>query len=120
LRTLCRDQREQWYRTFGTFPLQSIQYVRGPRLLAERFGRVEFRFRLEVRSGGIMYCQSRAAMQVGCWWLPLPVWLSPQVAAEEMPGQTPHQTRVHVTVRLPLAGMLLEYQGQMETQDIPT
>jgi hypothetical protein len=118
LRVVRRDQSEQWTRTFGKFPLQSIQYARDTRLLAERFVRLEFHFRLEVRSGGICYCQSRTLVRVGCWWLPLPVWLSPRVVAEEMPGQSPDQTRVRVTIKLPLVGMLLDYQGQMETQEI--
>jgi Domain of unknown function (DUF4166) len=120
LRRLRVQDGEQWNRTFGKFRLQSTQYARDTRLLAECFGRLEIRFRLEVRSGGICYCQCGAAVRVGSLWLPLPLWLSPRVAGEEMPGQTSNQTRVRVTVQLPLVGRALEYEGQMQTQEIPT
>jgi hypothetical protein len=119
LRRRCVEGGEQWDRTFGDFRLQSTQYVVAPRVLGERFGRLEFRFRLEVRSSGICYCQCGTAVRVGRMSLSLPGWLSPRVAGEEMPTPASHQVRVRVTVHLPLVGALLEYTGQINTQEIP-
>jgi len=117
LRMLRRGECEEWLRSFGEFPLNSIQHIHTRSVLAERFGRFEVRFRVEVRSGGICYRQCRGAVRlIGCW-LPLPMWLSTRIDAAETPGQAPNRTRVHVTVRLPLAGLLLEYRGEMETQE---
>jgi hypothetical protein len=38
------------------------------------------------------------------------------VEAQEMPGDSEYQTRVRVTVRLPMVGLLIDYQGQMELE----
>lgn len=108
---------EIWHRRFGSFPLDSTQYVQGPGILAERFGRIEFRFKVEARDGGIYFHQTRAFIRIGRCKLPLPAGLGPRVDAQEMPGDSPYQTRVRVTVRLPVVGLLIDYQGQMEPQE---
>lgn len=120
LRRVHVQEGEQWNRMFGDFPLQSTQCALDGQLLAERFGRLELRFRLEVCCGGIRYCQCGAAIRGGWLSLRLPVWIIPRVTAEEMPAETPHQTRVRVKVRLPVVGTILEYQGQMQTQEMST
>jgi len=113
LRIIRRGDKEEWSRTFGQFPLNSIQYARDG-LLGERFGRMEFWCKLEVRDGGICFLQRRAAICFGRRSLPLPVWVSPQVVGTEMPGRTADETRVCVSVSLRLIGKIFEYQGLMK------
>jgi len=115
-----KNSQEQWSRNFSSFSLQTLQYLHDNRLLAECFGKLEFLFQLEVHTGGIHFRQRRAALCLGRWRLPLFPWLSPQIVAEEMPGKTEHQTCVHVSVRLPLVGMLIDYRGQMQFPEVPT
>jgi hypothetical protein len=112
------EQFEQWDRTFGKFAFQTTQHRRG-HILVERFGRLEFHFRLDVRGGGICYHQCGAAARIGSSWTPLPAWVCPRIAADEMPGETADQTRVHVTIRIPIIGALMDYQGQMRSQEAP-
>jgi len=109
---------EIWHRKFGTFPLESTQLVPCAGVLVERFGNIEFRFKVQVRDGGIHFHQTRASIFVGRCKLPLPAWLGPRVEAQEMPGEMEYQTRVRVTVRLPIVGLLVDYKGLMERQEV--
>jgi len=111
---------EIWHRTFGSFPLESTQHVPCAGVLVERFGNIEFRFKIQVRDGGIHFHQTRVSLLVGRCKLPLPAWLGPRVEAQEMPGDSEYQTRVRVTVRLPIVGLLIDYQGQMAMRETAT
>ena len=53
---------EQWRRTFDDRCLDTRQYRAGDGELAERFGVIEFRFRLEVSEGSLLYRQLEAAI----------------------------------------------------------
>jgi Domain of unknown function (DUF4166) len=119
LHVKSNNSHEHWSRTFGNFSLQTLQYSHDNHLLAERFGKLEFLFQLEVRAGGICFRQRRAAICLGRLRLPLLPSLSPKIFAEETPGKSENQTCVHVTVRLPLLGMLIDYQGQMHSPEVP-
>jgi Domain of unknown function (DUF4166) len=114
------ERSERWERLFGDFPLNSILQLRGRDVLVERFGRVEFHFRLGVIDGGIQYRQCGAAVLVGRWWMSLPRWLSPRIVAEEMPGDALGQTQVRVTIGIPIFGTLLEYRGRMQSLESAT
>jgi len=109
---------EIWHRTFGTFPLESTQHVPCAGVLVEHFGSLIFRFKVQVRDGGIHFQQTRVSIRVGRCELPLPSWLGPRVDAQEMPEETENQTRVRVTVRLPIVGLLIDYQGRIEQPEI--
>jgi len=98
LRVERKESCEIWRRKFGSFPLESTQHVPCAGRLFERFGKIEFRFKVDARDGGIRFHQIRAAICVGRCKLPLPAWLGPRVDAQEMPGETENQTRVRVTV----------------------
>ncbi len=112
---------ERWLRTFGNCPLVTTQREYRNRLLAERTGMIEFRFRLDVLPGGLCYRQIGAALRLGPWGIALPPWMSPQVEArEEANDADPNQTQVHVQVTLPLIGLLLSYEGCIRTQVLPS
>lgn len=109
---------EIWHRKFGTFPLESTQHVPCAGVLVERFGNIEFRFKVQVRDGGIHFQQTRVSLRVGRCKLPVRSWLGPRVEAQELPGEMEYQTRVRVTVRLPIVGLLVDYKGLMERQEV--
>ena len=118
LRIIRRGNHEEWNRTIGTRSMRTRQYAVDGRILREGFGPFEISFKLEVSAGGIHYHQTRSAIRIGCVSLPLPHAFSPRVAASELPGPTPHSTQVCVTIHLPIVGLLIRYEGQMETPEV--
>ena len=99
---------ERWTRHVGRHAMASTLWA-NERLLFERLGLVTFGFRLEARNGGIDWLVQRVRV-LGV--LPLPAaWFS-QVAAREWAAGA----RYHFDVRaaLPLAGLLVHYQGGLD------
>src|SRR5262249_4658793 len=107
---------ERWFRAFGGRRLVTMQRERRG-LLAERFGVLEFLYRLQVVEQGLEYDQKVVALALGPFLLRLPFWLSPRVVARESPGKGPHHTQVDVRVTHPLLGLLLAYKGQLERKE---
>ena len=118
LRVERKGSSEVWRRNFGSFPLESTQQVSRAGTLVERFGGIEFCFKVQARDSGIHFRQTRAAICVGRCRVPLPAWLGPRVEAQEMPGNSEYQTCVRVTVRLPIVGLLIDYHGQIAQPEI--
>lgn len=88
--------------------------------MAERFGALEFRFRLQVVDGGIVYQQVAATLVLGPWPVRLPRWMAPRIVATEMPSPDHGpgaNVRVHVSA--PLAGDLLSYTGSIACEEDP-
>ncbi len=109
---------EKWLRQIGASRLPTLQSQLSDGTLAERFGLMEFCFRLAVIDGGIHYIQHRAALRIGFIRVPLPCWLSPQIRAVERPTGTEHEpTHVYVAIDLPLLGFLVSYEGDFHIED---
>ena len=108
----ARGDREHWERTFDGRRFATLQY-RWHDDLAERFGLLQFRFRLQVCDGSLLYIQRQAA--VLCWPVPLPI---PALCAPRMEAREDRAApkRVHVEVRvvLPGIGLLISYAGIVE------
>lgn len=102
---------------FAGRALVSEQYESLGGLLAERFGLLDIRFRLEVVDHALCFHQAGAALSVGPLRVPLPRWLVPQVTAREwaLPGQ--RCVQVAVSMHVPLAGLLLAYEGSIEIEE---
>jgi hypothetical protein len=111
---------ETWLRLFDGKPVVTEQRaVSG--LLAERFGALEFRFRLSFADHAIHYRQVGVMLRVGLPVfpeIPLPGWASPQVSARETAGASEMETRVRVEVSAPLAGLLFSYEGELRREQI--
>jgi hypothetical protein len=114
--TSCADG-ERWRRTFGGRRLDTRQYDVGDAVLAEQIGILEFRFRLEVSAGDLLYRQTEAALLCGPVRLRLPAACAPRIEARETPAGA-REVRVHVGVTLPALGSLLTYDGTMNFEDI--
>ena len=110
------DDGERWLRTFGDRRLDTRQYEAGDRVLAERIGLLEFRFRLEASAGSLVFRQLDAALLVGSVRLRLPATWAPTVEAREDPAGA-RCVRVHVRVALPGLGPVLTYDGTIDIED---
>ena len=108
---------EEWVRLFDRRRLTTWQRRSGASELAERFGLLEFRFRLYASAvGGLVYVQRDAALRLGPFRVRIPASWAPRVEARESPAG-PGRVEIVVRVALPLVGPLITYEGFMTTQD---
>lgn len=110
---------ERWLRTFEGRRLATRQYQVGECGLAERFGVMEFRFRLETSEGSLLYRQLASAFVFGPVRLRFPALIAPRIEAREDPAGA-HQIRVHVSVALPLVGPVVTYDGLIDIEEFRT
>lgn len=108
------ESREKWCRVIGDCAFSTTQVATRDGLLAERFGVVELRFRLEVHGGDLVFVQAEAAMRIGGVTLRLPMFVVPRVSARE--GLEPGGSRLRVSVSLdaPVLGRLVSYSGTVD------
>jgi hypothetical protein len=104
------DGGERWQRAFGGRRFETFQYRTAEAELAERYGLLEFRFRLEVSDGNLHFIQREAAMRIGIGRVRLPRHLAPRVRAQER-AAAPGQVHIAVSVTLPGIGLLIGYDG---------
>jgi hypothetical protein len=89
-----------------------------PNAIAERFGCLEFHFRLETEDGATRYRQIGAWLRIGPIRVLLPWMLAPHVdGLERQIGRDAFN--VHVRVTWPLSGPILEYDGDVHIEDPP-
>jgi uncharacterized protein DUF4166 len=112
-----RADGDHWLRTFSGRHLETRQYHSSGSELAERFGVLEFRFRLEPsEDGGIRYVQRSVEFLLGPVRVPVPASWGPRVEAREAPAG-PRRVVVAVRVALPAVGPLITYDGCMTIED---
>ena len=108
---------EHWRRTFNGRHLKTRQYESNTSELAEQFGVLEFRFRLDASGGNLLYVQQEAAVLVGPVRLRIPAAWAPRVEAREDPAG-PTRIKVAVRVVLPGIGQLIAYDGFVDIEDL--
>ena len=114
-------QSEKWLRVFDGKPVVTVQRESPAGLLAERFGALEFQFRLRFADHTIHYEQVGVILRLQRPLLlevPLPTWASPHVSAWESAGENEMETCVSVEVSPPLGGLLFSYEGKMRGQGV--
>jgi hypothetical protein len=111
-----RDGREEWRRTLNGRSLRTEQYQRTVHTLAERYGLLEFRFRLAARDGALVYRQREASLLFGPLRLPIPSLLAPQIDARETAAPA-SGIDFSVRVDLPWFGLLMAYSGTIFVED---
>jgi hypothetical protein len=114
-------QCETWLRLFDGKPVVTVQRESVNGLLAERFGPLEFRFRLSFADHTIHYRQVGVILRLALPFLPgipLPGWASPHVSAWETAGASEMETRILVEVSAPLAGLLFSYEGTLRREQV--
>lgn len=109
---------EIWQRSFGEQKLVSRQYAGRDGLLAERFGCLELRLRLEAARGALRFLPAGSALAFGGLRIRLPGRMSPRVEGRvsAAPGAG-DRLEVSVTVAAPLAGLLLAYEGYLDMEE---
>jgi len=108
---------EHWQRTFNGRHLKTRQYESNTFELAEQFGVLEFRFRLDASGGNLLYVQREAAILFGPVRLRIPAAWAPRVEAREDPAG-PTRIKVAVRVVLPGIGQLIAYDGFVDIEDL--
>ena len=108
---------EHWQRTFNGRHLKTRQYESNTSELAEQFGVLEFRFRLDASGGNLLYVQREAAVLFGPVRLRIPAAWAPRVEAREDPAG-PTRIKVAVRVVLPGIGQLIAYDGFVDIEDL--
>ena len=107
---------ERWERAINGRRLDSHQYASQAFELAERFGVIEFRFRLAPSDGSLVFIQREAAFVFGRVRVRIPASCAPRVEAREEPaGAT--RVKVDVRVALPGIGPLIMYNGVIDLED---
>ena len=106
-----------WQRSFAGTPLVTFQRESPAGVLAERFGHLELRFKLCVSEHALCFQQVGASLCLGRLAVPLPRWLAPQVAARAWAEANSAAVQVAVRISLPLAGLLVAYEGSMESEE---
>ena len=105
-----RGDGERWRRTFENRRLDTRQYATGEGELGERIGVIEFRFRLEISEGSLVFRQVDAAVVFGSVRVRIPKAWAPRVEAREDPAGA-RRIGIHVCVVLPAVGPVLTYDG---------
>lgn len=109
---------EEWLRSFDGKSIVTFQRESVSGLLAERYGLLEFLFRLSFSDHAIHYRQVAVRIALPFFpRIPLPKWVSPHVFACETAGASGTETGVIVKVYAPLAGLLLSYQGKLRRDE---
>ncbi len=106
---------ERWHRDFGGDDFVTEQREHAGALLAERAGPFELLFRLTVEGGALAYAPAGAGLRAGGLRVKWPRALAPRVEARERADGRGVRVRVRVTA--PLAGLLIEYEGHVTTEE---
>ncbi len=111
------EKSEKWVRRFDGKPLASLERELPGGLLAEKFGALEFQFRLTFADHAIHYEQIRVTLTLPLLpEIPLPVWASPHASASEAASEDGMGTYVSLEVSAPLAGLVFAYDGTMRRE----
>jgi hypothetical protein len=98
-------------RRFGAHTLETTQGdYRG--LLVESSGPATLGFELSVERGALLF-RPRRAWVLG---IRLPLWLAPRIEADNWPRES-GGWRVHVRFRMPLLGLVGEYEGHVMPEE---
>ena len=104
---VAHDGVERWTRTVAGHDMRSRLWD-GDGLLCERLGLVTFGFRLGVENGAIVW----RVVRVSVFGVRLPKAWFEGVAAHE--SQRDGRYQFHVSAALPLAGLLVRYEGWLD------
>jgi hypothetical protein len=116
LTVTARPDGERWQRTFNGRGFTTQQYQSNASELAERYGVLEFRFRLDPSGGSLLFSQRETALMAGAVRVRLPGPLAPHVAARADPAGL-NRVNVDVRITLPWIGLLIAYDGLIEAEE---
>jgi len=109
------DDGERWQRAFGATRVDTHQSSNGIDLV-ERYGALEFRFRLHASEGRLVYRQREAALRLFAFRLRLPGYLAPHIEASEE-AVAPRRVKIAVSITIPTIGVLIAYDGTIDVAE---
>jgi hypothetical protein len=104
---------EKWNRTFNQDNLITKQWVGNQGFLLEQWGHFQMQLQLHYENNTLYYGQKSLSIHFGKLFLKLPSWLQPKINAYETIGTNTNQVLVHVEVKLPFIGLLIQYDGNL-------
>ena len=108
---------ETWTRAFGERRFRTLQWSKGA-LLVEAFGLVQCVFRLRAEGGVLVFDQLKALLGIRRFALALPRFLAPRVEGRaEARGDAVY---VDVSIRAPVVGLLVAYDGCVAVDPDPS
>jgi hypothetical protein len=108
------DGCERWRRELGGTTLVTVQRALGRGLLAERFGVVELVLRVDVVGGGVRFRQVGAKLVTRTLRVRLPRLVAPRIDGEVSLSPETMRPHVEVSLRAPIAGLVLGYAGTVD------
>ena len=115
LSVVTLDDGERWQRAFGATRVDTHQSSNGLDLV-ERYGALEFRFRLHASAGRLVYRQREAAVRLFAFRLRLPGRLAPHIEASEE-AVAPRRVKIAVSITIPRIGVLIAYDGIIDVAE---
>jgi len=112
LRITSEASGQRWERHFDDETFTTKQWTDGGSLV-ERFGSWELCFDLRVEEKALRYVQRGARLCLGAFRLRVPLAWAPLVSAKET-SDGPQRVLVVVTVKLPVVGSLIAYDGHLD------
>ena len=107
---------ERWIRRFECHRFITFQEPGARGEILESVGILQLRFRLTADARGVYYTQTGCALRFGQVHLQSPKWLSPSDEASETAEERRDFTLVKVSVRFPMVGKLLKYEGMIKPE----
>lgn len=104
---------EKWHRIFDQDHLITNQWINKQGFLIEQWGKIQMQFQLQFDNKTLHYRQKSSSLHFGKYFLQLPTWLQPKINAFETIGENNNQIIVHVDVKLPFIGKLIQYDGKL-------
>lgn len=111
------DSGELWKRIFAGKPFLTKLRAHDEGFLAEYIGLIEILYRLKISAQALCYVQTKVSLRVGAMRIPLPRWLSPNISGREWAASNEKGVHVSVSVSVPFAGSLINYQGYIVRED---
>jgi hypothetical protein len=104
---------ETWHRTFAGTPVPATYQFDRDGDLRESVGRLRFRYRLRAEAGGLVFDQREVALRCFGRAVRIPPRIAPVSWARAVGGPEDGCVDVHVILRFPAAGTVLEYTGRL-------
>lgn len=102
----------RWTRSYDGHVVRTEQWVLGGRVVEALSGlAVHFAFEVEP-SGALVYRHEKTTLGRGAFTVSLPLWLGPKAEGRVAPNDE-GSARISVSVRLPIVGLLVAYEGLM-------
>jgi hypothetical protein len=109
------EEGETWNRKFGSHIFVTEQREKDG-FLTERFGILEFYFKLKVEDGALVFVPEKVVWEPLFFSLDLPGWLAPKIMARTWEDNKNGKTYlgIRIEVSSPLTGLIWSHEGLLD------